>query len=58
MKLLILESEAHSVWVNSRILEKHHITDETPDIRSMTASAIWDWVKYISPVRGSKSDGK
>ena len=31
-ELLILESEAHSVWVNSRILEKHHITDETPDI--------------------------
>ncbi len=31
-ELLIMESEAHSVWVNSRILEKHHITDETPDI--------------------------
>ena len=31
-ELLILESEAHSVWVNSRILEKHQITDETPDI--------------------------
>ena len=31
-ELLILESEAHSVWVNSMILEKHGITDDTPDI--------------------------
>ena len=31
-ELLILESEAHSVWVNSKILEKHGITDATPDI--------------------------
>ena len=31
-ELLILESEAHSVWVNSRILKKHGITDDTPDI--------------------------
>ncbi len=30
-ELLILEGEGHSVWVNSRILEKHGITDDTPD---------------------------
>ena len=30
-ELLILEGEGHSVWVNSRILERHGITDETPD---------------------------
>ena len=31
-ELLIQEEEGHSVWVNSRILEKHGITDDTPDI--------------------------
>ncbi len=30
-ELLILEGEGHSVWVNSRILDKHGITDATPD---------------------------
>ncbi len=30
-ELLILEGEGHSVWVNSRILDRHNITDETPD---------------------------
>ena len=30
-ELLILEGEGHSVWVNSRILAKHGITDETED---------------------------
>ena len=30
-ELQILEAEVHSVWVNSKILEKHHITDDTPD---------------------------
>ena len=30
-ELLILEGEGHSVWVNSRILAKHRITDETED---------------------------
>ena len=30
-ELQILEGESHSTWVNSRILERHHITDETPD---------------------------
>ncbi|MBQ3700194.1 MAG: amidohydrolase family protein [Prevotella sp.] len=30
-ELLILEGEGHSVWVNSRILDRHGITDETPD---------------------------
>ena len=30
-ELQILEAEVHSVWVNSKILEKHGITDETPD---------------------------
>ena len=30
-ELLILEGEGHSVWVNSKILERHGITDETPD---------------------------
>ena len=30
-ELLILEGEGHSVWVNSKILDRHGITDETPD---------------------------
>ncbi|MBR1686571.1 MAG: amidohydrolase family protein [Clostridia bacterium] len=30
-ELQILEAEVHSVWVNSKILEKHGITDDTPD---------------------------
>ncbi|MBE6007234.1 MAG: hypothetical protein E7238_08830 [Sarcina sp.] len=30
-ELLIMEGEGHSVWVNSRILAKHGITDETED---------------------------
>ena len=30
-ELQILEAEVHSIWVNSRILEKHGITDDTPD---------------------------
>ena len=30
-ELLILEGEGHSVWVNSRILAKHQITDDTED---------------------------
>ena len=31
-ELLILEGEGHSVWVNSRILDMHGITDATPDM--------------------------
>jgi hypothetical protein len=30
-ELLIQEMEGHSIWVNSKILELHGITDETPD---------------------------
>ena len=30
-ELQIQEGEGHSIWVNSRILERHGITDETPD---------------------------
>ena len=30
-ELQIQEGEGHSIWVNSRILEKHGITDDTPD---------------------------
>ena len=30
-ELQVLEAEVHSIWVNSRILEKHGITDDTPD---------------------------
>ena len=30
-ELLLQEEEGHSIWVNSRILEKHGITDDTPD---------------------------
>ncbi len=30
-ELQVLEAEVHSVWVNSKILEKHGITDDTPD---------------------------
>ena len=29
--LVILEGECHSVWVNSKMLETHGITDDTPD---------------------------
>ncbi len=30
-EIVILEEECHSVWVNSRVLENHGITDDTPD---------------------------
>ena len=30
-ELQIQESEFHSVWVNSKVLERHGITDKTPD---------------------------
>ena len=30
-ELLIVETEGHSVWVNSRLLARHGITDNTPD---------------------------
>ncbi len=30
-ELQIQESEFHSVWVNSKVLERHSITDKTPD---------------------------
>ncbi len=29
--IVILEGECHSVWVNSKMLERHGITDDTPD---------------------------
>lgn len=31
-ELLVLEAEVHSVWVNSKILEAHGVTDDTPDL--------------------------
>ena len=30
-EILIQEGEGHSIWVNSRVLAKHGITDDTPD---------------------------
>ncbi|MBQ7265322.1 MAG: amidohydrolase family protein [Firmicutes bacterium] len=30
-ELLIFEEEGHSIWVNSSLLSKFHITDDTPD---------------------------
>ena len=30
-ELVLLEGECHSNWVNSKVLERHGITDETPD---------------------------
>lgn len=30
-EVMIVEDESHSVWVNSALLAKHHITDDTPD---------------------------
>ena len=30
-ELQIQEGEGHSIWVNSKILERHGITDDTPD---------------------------
>ena len=37
-ELQIQEGEGHSVWVNSKILARHGITDDTPD--PVPASAI------------------
>ena len=41
-ELQIQEGEFHSVWVNSKILEHHGITDDTPasraSLRSMSGS--------------------
>lgn len=31
-EIFILEEECHSAWVNSKLLERFHITDDTPDI--------------------------
>lgn len=31
-EIVILESEGHSIWVNSKVLTRYGITDETPDI--------------------------
>lgn len=31
-ELVILEREGHSIWVNSKVLDLHGITDDTPDI--------------------------
>ena len=31
-ELLIMEGENHSIWVNSKLLAKHGVTDETPDV--------------------------
>ena len=30
-ELMIQEGEGHSIWVNSKILDRHGITDDTPD---------------------------
>ena len=30
-EIVIMESEAHSVWASSIVLEQHGITDDTPD---------------------------
>ena len=30
-ELLIQEGEGHSIWINSKLLERHGITDDTPD---------------------------
>ena len=30
-EIVVLEGEAHSVWVNSKVLKRHGITDDTPD---------------------------
>ena len=30
-ELVVLEGEIHSNWVNSKVLERHKITDDTPD---------------------------
>ena len=30
-ELVLLEDECHSNWVNSKVLERHGITDDTPD---------------------------
>jgi len=30
-ELVVVEAEGHSVWVNSRVLKKHGIADDTPD---------------------------
>ena len=30
-EILVMEEESHSIWVNSRLLARFHITDDTPD---------------------------
>lgn len=30
-EVLVIEDESHSAWANSRLLIRHHITDDTPD---------------------------
>ena len=31
-ELLIQEAEGHSIWINSKLLSRHGITDDTPDL--------------------------
>lgn len=30
-EILVMEEESHSIWVNSRLLARFHVTDDTPD---------------------------
>ena len=46
-ELLILEGEGHSVWVNSKILDRHGITDETPDrVPELSYAELMRWIDY------------
>ena len=51
--LVILEGECHSVWVNSKILEKHGVTDDTPD----PAPGLHYYVRKDGHVTGNAFEG-
>ena len=52
-ELVILEGECHSVWVNSRVLNKHGITDDTPD----PAPGLHYYVRKDGHVTGNAFEG-
>ena len=52
-EIVILEEECHSVWVNSKVLEKHGITDDTPD----PAPGICYYVRKDGHVTGNVFEG-
>ena len=52
-EIQIQEAQGHSIWVNSRILERHGITDETPD----PVPGLSFYVRKDGHVTGEMSEG-